>query len=276
VAFATLPIVRYDTVDGQAVNIVDVPSVQHEVKVAFGLEPATPAPTTTAAVAPPLTSTVDVLNGDGRPGLATTVSDALVGAGLTAGRIGGSIIATTMVTYGAGAQPDAVAVASLFSGVVATSDPALPAGRVRVVLGMGFTPPADLAARAAALKTPAAPTTDAPPTPGPQGLPVVAAAFPASTERGATQCRWCGRDLRATISAVGWWSWCLRCCSGSSGGSCNGPARAWDPRAGHLRAASAPSLRGATVIRAARYLPWLPPKHLALRVRRVPAERTTR
>jgi len=162
VAFATLPIVRYDTVDGQAVNIVDVPSVQHEVKVAFGLEPATPAPTTTAAVAPPLTSTVDVL----------------VGAGLTAGRIGGSIIATTMVTYGAGAQPDAVAVASLFSGVVATSDPALPAGRVRVVLGMGFTPPADLAARAAALKTPAAPPTDAPPTPGPQGLPVDGSGIP--------------------------------------------------------------------------------------------------
>jgi len=30
----------------------------------------------------------------------------------------------------------------------------------------------------------------------------MAAAFPASTERGATQCRWCGRDPRATISAV--------------------------------------------------------------------------
>jgi len=179
VAFATLPIVRYDTVDGQAVNIVDVPSVQHEVKVAFGLEPATPALTTTAAVAPPLTSTVDVLNGDGRPGLATTVSEALVGAGLTAGRIGGSIIPTTMVTYGAGAQPDAVAVASLFSGVVATSDPALPAGRVSVVLGMGFTPAADLAQRAASLKTPVpAPTTDAPPTAGQQGLPVDGSGIP--------------------------------------------------------------------------------------------------
>ncbi len=176
VAFATLPIVRYDTVDGQAVNIVDVPAVQHEVKVAFGLEPATP-PMTTAAVAPPLASTVDVLNGAGRVGLATTVSDALVGAGLTAGRIGGSIIATTVVTYGAGAQPDADAVASLFSGVVATSDPALPAGRVSVVLGDGFTLAADLAQRAAALKTPA-PASDAPPAPSPQGLPVDGSGIP--------------------------------------------------------------------------------------------------
>jgi len=184
VAFATLPIVRYDTVDGQAVNIVDVPTVQREVKVAFGLEPATPPPTRTAAVAPPLTSTVDVLNGDGGPGLATTVSHALVGAGLTAGRIGGSIIATTMVTYGAGAQPDADAVASLFSGVTASADSALPAGRVSVVLGMGFTPAADLAQRAAALKTPAVPTTTttttttATPTPRPQGLPVDGSGIP--------------------------------------------------------------------------------------------------
>jgi len=183
VAFATLPIVRYDTVDGQAVNIVDVPTVQHEVKVAFGLEPATPPPTRTAAVAPPLTSTVDVLNGDGGPGLATTVSHALVGAGLTAGRIGGSIIATTMVTYGAGAQPDADAVASLFSGVTASADSALPTGRVSVVLGMGFTPAADLAQRAAALKTPAVPTTTtttatATPTPRPQGLPVDGSGIP--------------------------------------------------------------------------------------------------
>jgi len=66
-----------------------------------------------------------------------------------------------------------------FSGVVATSDPALPAGRVRVVLGMGFTPAADLAQRAAALKTPVpAPTTDAPPTAGPQGLPVDGSGIP--------------------------------------------------------------------------------------------------
>jgi LCP family protein required for cell wall assembly len=178
VQFATLPIVRYDTIDGQAVNIVDVPTVQHEVKVAFGLEPATP-PTTTAAVAPPLTATVDVFNGDGRPGLATTVSQALIGAGLTAGRIGGSIIPTTTVTYGAGAQPDADAVASLLGGVVATSDPTLPAGRVSVVLGEGFTPAADLAQRAAALKTPSAtPTTPAPPTVGPQGLPVDGSGIP--------------------------------------------------------------------------------------------------
>ncbi len=35
-----------------------------------------------------------------------------------------------------------------------------------------FTPAADLAARAAALKTPSVPTTTATSTPGPQGRPV--------------------------------------------------------------------------------------------------------
>ena len=87
-----------------------------------------------------------------------------------------------MVTYGAGAQPDADAVASLFSGVTASADLALPAGRVSVVLGMGFTPAADLAQRAAALKTPAVPTTTttttATPTPRPQGLPVDGSGIP--------------------------------------------------------------------------------------------------
>jgi len=60
--------------------------------------------------------------------------------------------------------------------VTASADSALPAGRVSVVLGMGFTPAADLAQRAAALKTPAVPT--ATPTPRPQGLPVDGSGIP--------------------------------------------------------------------------------------------------
>jgi len=62
--------------------------------------------------------------------------------------------------------------------VTASADLALPAGRVSVVLGMGFTPAADLAQRAAALKTPAVPTTTATPTPRPQGLPVDGSGIP--------------------------------------------------------------------------------------------------
>ncbi len=176
VQFATLPIERYGTKDGQDVNIVDVAKVQKEVRVAFGLEPAAPP---IPAAAPALTSTVDVLDGDGRPGLATGVSEALVGAGLPAGTIGGSTAVTTAVSYGPGAQLDAAAIASLLGGVVAAPDPALPADRVSVVLGKEFVPAADLAQRAAALKNPppAAATTTTDPA-GPQGLPVDGSGVP--------------------------------------------------------------------------------------------------
>jgi len=176
VQFATLPIERYGTKDGQDVNIVDVAKVQREVRVAFGLEPAAPL---IPAAAPALTSTVDVLDGDGRPGLATGVSEALVGAGFPAGTIGASTADTTAVGYGPGAQLDAAAIASLLGGVVAAPDPALPAGHVSVVLGKGFSPGADLAQRAAALKNPppAAATTTTDPS-GPQGLPVDGSGIP--------------------------------------------------------------------------------------------------
>ncbi len=57
VAFATLPIERYDTVDGQAVNIVDQTKIQHQVHVAFGLQPP-PAPTSpTPSQSTPATTT---------------------------------------------------------------------------------------------------------------------------------------------------------------------------------------------------------------------------
>jgi len=183
VAFATLPIVRYDTVDGQAVNIVDVPTVQHEVRVAFGLEPATPPPTTTAAAAPP--PTVDVLNGDGTPGLATTVSAALVGGGLTAGTIANTTQHTTVVSYGDGAQAQADAVAALLDAPAAAADATVAAGHISVILGTGFTVAPTLAHRAAgrtAADTPAAPapTSSAAPIPpaGPQGLPVDGSGIP--------------------------------------------------------------------------------------------------
>ncbi len=183
VAFATLPIVRYDTVDGQAVNIVDVPTVQHEVRVAFGLEPATPPPTTTAAAAPP--PTVDVLNGDGTPGLATTVSAALVGGGLTAGTIANTTQHTTVVSYGAGAQAHADAVAALLDAPAAAADATVAAGHISVILGTGFTvapTPAHRAAGRTAADTPAAPapTSSAAPIPpaGPQRLPVDGSGIP--------------------------------------------------------------------------------------------------
>jgi len=171
VTFATLPIERYDTVDGQAVNIVDQAKVQQQVRIAFGLLAPPPATTTAPPAAAPVT--VNVLNGDGNPGLATTVSNALVGGGLTAGTVGNSTHHTTAVSYGSGAQGHAEAIAGLLGAPAATADTALPTATVTIVLGTGFAPAADLAQQATTLKaTTPPPTSTAPPAPGPQGLPV--------------------------------------------------------------------------------------------------------
>jgi len=125
---------------------------------------------------------VDVLNGDGAPGLASTVSAALTGGGFTAGTVGNSSQHATAVTYGTGAQAPAGAITRLLGVPAPTADTTLPKDSISVVLGTGFTPPADLAHQAKQLKAsptasapPPSPPAAAPPAPAagdPQGLPV--------------------------------------------------------------------------------------------------------
>jgi len=182
VQFATLPVQRFDTVDGQQVNIVDQITVRQQVQVAFGLRPA-PAPTT--GPQPPSASaavvTVDVRNGAATPGLASTVSAALAGGGFTAGTVANSSQHATAVTYGTGAQAPAAAVAGLLAAPAPTADTTLPAATISVNLGAGFTPPTDLAHQAKHLAgfTASAqiPLSSSPPSPpptagDPQGAPV--------------------------------------------------------------------------------------------------------
>jgi len=185
VAFATLPVQRFDTVDGQQVNIVDQTAVARQVRVAFGLQPA-PVPTAAASTSPAPSSpaaavTVNVLNGDGAPGLAATVSTALTGGGFRAGTVGNSSQHATAITYGPGAQAPATAIAGALGAPAATADTGLPAATISVVLGTGFTPPTDLARQAKRMATPSAsvPSSSSsptlPPVPAagdPQGLPV--------------------------------------------------------------------------------------------------------
>jgi len=181
VQFATLPIERFDTVDGQQVNIVDPTTVRQQVQVAFGRQPP-PAPPSPPPSPPAAAVTVNVLNGDGAPGLASAVSAALTGGGFRVGTVGNSSQHATAVTYGAGAQAPAVAIAGLLGAPAATADTTLPKSSINVVLGTGFTPSADLAHQAKQLKAspaaaPPAPSPPAvsPPAPAagdPQGLPV--------------------------------------------------------------------------------------------------------
>ncbi|OBA84401.1 transcriptional regulator, LytR family protein [Mycobacterium sp. 1164966.3] len=145
VEFRTLPVVRYDNIDGQDVNIIDPAAIKAEVAAAIGAAP--PAPATTTTVSKPDPSTVvDVINSGSLTGLASEVSRALKKQGYTMGQVrdrnSGEPTATT-ITYGAGADTDARNVATLL-GIDAPkqADPTLAPGHIQVVVDTNFSLPA--------------------------------------------------------------------------------------------------------------------------------------
>jgi anionic cell wall polymer biosynthesis LytR-Cps2A-Psr (LCP) family protein len=81
VEYRTLPVLRYDTVDGQDVNIVDPDAIKTEVAAAFDGG----ATTTTTQTKP--SSTVDVINAGGTAGLAATIAKELNRRGYTQGQV---------------------------------------------------------------------------------------------------------------------------------------------------------------------------------------------
>jgi LCP family protein required for cell wall assembly len=150
-SFATAPIVGYATIDGQAANKVDIPTIQAVIKQKFTapVPAAKPASTSKsgakAAPIPPASSvTADVYNGGTAPGLATGISQALVGKGYKAGAVTNAsaqsqaAAAGTQVFYGSGASANAAKIAGYF-GATAKSLKSLPAGHVEVLLGTGAT-----------------------------------------------------------------------------------------------------------------------------------------
>ncbi len=144
VEFRTLPVVRYDNIDGQDVNIIDSTAIKAEVAAAIGAAPSTTTPATTAAKPSPST-VVDVINAGSMSGLATEVSRALRKHGYTAGQVrdreSGEPNATA-IGYGAGAETDAHNVASLL-GLDAPKqpDPSLRPGHIRVTVDTNFSVP---------------------------------------------------------------------------------------------------------------------------------------
>ena len=170
ITFYTLPIVGYETIDGQDANEVDPAYIQQYMHELFYPSPQPrPAPTVSATANPGLT-TVDVYNGGNTQGLAGQVSSALVNAGYQAGKVGNtSPLTTTEVLYGSGSAASASTIASLFN-VTARASSTVPAGHVEVLLGADATLP-----NVSATPTPSAsPTVAAPPTTGPQGGAVTA------------------------------------------------------------------------------------------------------
>ena len=136
IRFSTLPVVRYASVDGQDVNIVDPQAIQAEVRAGFG------EPDASAAYG----STVDVINAGETEGLAGRVADALRGRGFgNVEALSADGSAETAVTYGSGAADDAQSVAALV-GILDDPQPdsSLKAGHVQVTLGPTYTLPPDL------------------------------------------------------------------------------------------------------------------------------------
>jgi LCP family protein required for cell wall assembly len=146
--FYTLPISGYATIDGQDANVIDLSTIQAEIKEKF----TAPAPASSgkqadkkkaAAIPAAKTVTVDVYNGGSTGGLAGLVSQALVARGYKAGSIGNApasptVTAGSQVFYGAGASANAAKIAGDF-GVTATALGSLRAGYVEILLGTAST-----------------------------------------------------------------------------------------------------------------------------------------
>ena len=149
--FYTAPIQAYATIDGQAANQIDIPTIQADISAKF-TAPAPAAKSTSTAksgakaapIPPASTVTVDVYNGGTQAGLATGVSDALVAKGYKAGAVTNAsaqlqvAAVDTQVFYGSGTSANAAKIAGYF-GATAKSLPSLPAGHVEVLLGTGST-----------------------------------------------------------------------------------------------------------------------------------------
>lgn len=183
IQYRTLPVVRYETIDGQDVNIVDPAAIKAEVAAAFG-----DAPPTSTTAAPDPSTVVDVVNAGDTTGLATQVSHTLSTHGYQIGAVRDRVSgepATTGVDYGAGAGRDAVKVAALL-GTDAAGQPnsALTARHIRVILGQDYYPPSTNDSPSASVATPRAHSADKPamststePTPD-QGAPIEGGGVP--------------------------------------------------------------------------------------------------
>ncbi|MEU2254204.1 LCP family protein [Nocardia xishanensis] len=149
VEFRTLPVLRYDVIDGQDVNIVDPAAIRREVRAVFGVTAPTTPPTRTA---PLLSSTVDVLNADGEDGYAARVSAALAARGYQTGTVGYATAAegsTSAVYYSPGNDADAARLAQTLGGLSLIRSATVPTGRIKVVIGSDFTMPTALAGASA-------------------------------------------------------------------------------------------------------------------------------
>jgi LytR cell envelope-related transcriptional attenuator len=177
VEFRTLPVVRYDVIDGQDVNIIDPAAIRAEIAAAIGTTTST-ATTMSTAVPPSPTTVVDVVNAGTISGLATQMSRALRQHGYTVGAVRDRSTAdpsTMAVAYGPGMQTDAQNLATALGiDVAVQQDSAVKAGHIEVVVDDNYSAPAQDDESSTTTTTPKSyyGTTSSLPTPD-RGAPIV-------------------------------------------------------------------------------------------------------
>lgn len=145
VEFRTLPVVRYDTIDGQDVNIVDPAAIKAEVAAAFGNSASVTPPTTTKAPNP--STVVDVINAGSISGLATQLSHTLKQHGYTVGQVRDRARGeptSAAIHFGPGTAADAQSLATLL-GMDAPNQQssAVQAGHIQVVVDDNYSMPSE-------------------------------------------------------------------------------------------------------------------------------------
>ncbi len=143
IQYRTLPVVRYDNINGQDVNIIDPATIKAEVEAAFG-DPSSDTTMDTSTEPSPST-VVDVINASNTSGLASQVARTLKKDGYSTGairdRVRGEPTATT-IEYAPGAEADARNLATLL-GIDALDKPnrALEFGHIEVVVDDNYSAP---------------------------------------------------------------------------------------------------------------------------------------
>lgn len=147
VEFRTLPVVRYDVIGGQDVNIVDPARIRAEIARAIDGTAATTTTTVSAAdlPAPNPETQIDVVNAGTTSGVGGDAAQLLSKHDFTVDEVrdrqpGDPL--DTVISYGPGAETDARSVATLLAiDNAPQSSGALAANHIRVVLGDSYLPP---------------------------------------------------------------------------------------------------------------------------------------
>ncbi len=147
VEFRTLPVVRYENINGADVNIIDPAQIRAEIASTIDGNKATAkaAPTSRPQLLPSSRTVVDLVNASSTAGLASQTAHILGKHGYTTDavrdRVSGEPV-ETVVDYGSGAETDARSLANLLGIQSAPqADSALTDNHIRVVLGDNFELP---------------------------------------------------------------------------------------------------------------------------------------